>query len=385
LNPLKIIIPAFFIFTLVVLAYLYATALPIPLQNILPILPYVLAVAVLFMAIYFNLGHLFYLSLSCFVSWMLFEHGLLTEPITINLIIIAVTLSILVMGLLQEKGLLAAAWLRHLLIFFILLGTYALWKKPPQHLNFWLESAPLPVTWFNWTLLNQSTWFLALITLTSLAWLFIQQKKRQAFDALVILSSILILTHFTKDPLATAMTCNAGLFILLFSALQKSWQLAYVDALTKLPGRRALEEKLQRSLGIYALAMVDIDHFKSFNDSYGHDVGDDVLRMIAAKIGQVGGGGKAFRYGGEEFTVVFNNHGADEVKAHLQALIDTVAATPFVVNRRKSQQPKTVQVTISIGLTDSIHKANANQTIKVADEALYHAKKKGRNRLTVKT
>jgi diguanylate cyclase (GGDEF)-like protein len=194
-----------------------------------------------------------------------------------------------------------------------------------------------------------------------------------------------LLIHCVDNQLASNLICAASLLVLLFSTLQESWHLAYVDELTALPGRRALEERLQRSLGIYALAMIDIDHFKKFNDSYGHDVGDDVLRMIAAKIGQVKGGGKAYRYGGEEFTVVFSNHSADEIKSHLQDLIDTVAATPFVVNRRKSQKPTTVQVTISVGLTDSIHKTNTSQTIKVADEALYQAKRKGRNRLQIKT
>jgi diguanylate cyclase (GGDEF)-like protein len=92
----------------------------------------------------------------------------------------------------------------------------------------------------------------------------------------------------------------------------------------------------------------------------------------------------AYRYGGEEFTIVFPNHGADEIKSHLQDLIQAVANTPFVVNRRRGQKPQEVQVTISIGVTDSIGKADAASTIKTADQALYTAKKKGRNRLQMK-
>ena len=106
--------------------------------------------------------------------------------------------------------------------------------------------------------------------------------------------------------------------------------------------------------------------------------------MIAAKINQVAGGGKAYRYGGEEFTIVFNNHSADEIKPHLLAVIETIADTPFVVNRRQNQKPKAVQVTVSMGLTDSINHPDAEATIKTADQALYTAKKRGRNRLVTK-
>jgi len=365
-------------------AYVYFTALPTPLQNTIPNLPYILAVAVLLMAIYFNIGSLFYLGLICFFSWFVLSQGWLVSATTVNLTAVACILSLLALGLLTEKGLLSAAWLRHLIVIVIFTSLYVFATQPPLILDTLMATQVLPISWFDWTPLNQLTWGLSLLVGLILATTYMTQNKRQSLNGLIILIVILLLLSFRENDTASALICNGGLLVLLFSALQKSWHLAYVDALTALPGRRALEEKLQRSLGIYALAMLDVDHFKKFNDSYGHDVGDDVLRMIAAKINQVGGGGKAFRYGGEEFTVVFNNHSADEISTHLQTLIDVIAATPFVVNRRKKQKPKTVQVTISIGLTDSIQKANASETIKTADEALYQAKKKGRNRLHIK-
>jgi diguanylate cyclase (GGDEF)-like protein len=63
----------------------------------------------------------------------------------------------------------------------------------------------------------------------------------------------------------------------------------------------------------FTIAMLDIDHFKRFNDTYGHEVGDQVLKMVAAKLGQVRKGGRAFRYGGEEFALVFPNRSARTV------------------------------------------------------------------------
>lgn len=82
--------------------------------------------------------------------------------------------------------------------------------------------------------------------------------------------------------------------------------MAYQDELTSLPGRRALKEYLLKLGSEYTIAMFDIDHFKKFNDTHGHDVGDQVLRMVASKLATVSGRGKSFRYGGEEFTLVFS-------------------------------------------------------------------------------
>ena len=97
----------------------------------------------------------------------------------------------------------------------------------------------------------------------------------------------------------------AALTSLCISLAHEGFHMAFRDELTGLPGRRALNEKLQRMGRIYTLAMADVDHFKVFNDTHGHDVGDQVLRMVAAQLRRVSGGGHAYRYGGEEFTLVF--------------------------------------------------------------------------------
>lgn len=357
-----------------------------PVQHALLILPYILFAAVLLMALYFNLSGLFYCGLACFLGWFILNQSFIDDVLTINIVFIFSTITVCMIGLLAEKGLLTfAAWLSHLLVIMMSALSYGLSQQDPSGLRAWIFPELLPTAWFHWSPLRQSTWLIFILSVCTLTFVFVRFQKRQAYNALITLLALVLLFHWQHLPMASSLACGAGCLALLFSTLQKSWHLAYVDELTSLPGRRALEERLQRSLGIYALAMVDIDHFKKFNDSYGHDVGDDVLRMIAYKIGQVGGGGTAYRYGGEEFTIVFNNHSADEIKIYLQELIKAVADTPFVVNRRKNQKPKSVQVTISIGLSDSIHKANAAATIKTADQALYTAKKKGRNRLQLKS
>ncbi len=185
---------------------------------------------------------------------------------------------------------------------------------------------------------------------------------------------------------------TAGL-ILLAAVIETSHGMAFCDELTGLPARRALNESLLKVGRRYTVAMVDIDHFKKVNDRFGHDTGDQVLRMVAAKLGRVGGGGRPFRYGGEEFTILFPGKALAEALPYLEAVREAVQATGFTVRHparpRKPPEklPKRVGtqrlgVTVSIGVAGRQEDANRPaQVIKAADQALYRAKKTGRNRV----
>jgi len=185
----------------------------------------------------------------------------------------------------------------------------------------------------------------------------------------------------------------AGL-VLAVSVIETSYRIAYHDELTGLRGRRALREDLMKLGSQYAVAMVDIDHFKRFNDRYGHAVGDQVLRMVASTIKRGSGGGTAYRYGGEEFALVFPGKTAADVMPHLDALRKAVEATCFVLRgpdrpREKPEKPKSksgpqnaVLVTVSIGAADrDERRRRPEQVINAADKALYRAKNAGRNRV----
>jgi len=106
---------------------------------------------------------------------------------------------------------------------------------------------------------------------------------------------------FVLFPLI-ALTVNLSVIsaILLYSLYQLYWERAYIDELTGIPNRRSLNERLKRTDGSYSVAMIDIDHFKNMNDTYGHREGDNVLKFLAAHMGRVFGD-TVFRYGGEEF------------------------------------------------------------------------------------
>jgi len=148
----------------------------------------------------------------------------------------------------------------------------------------------------------------------------------------------------------------------------------------------------------YAVGMLDIDHFKRFNDRHGHDIGDQVLRLVGSRLGKVTGGGKAFRYGGEEFTVIFPSKGREDAYDHLEALRKEIEENRFTVRRvrlgrrrKQSESAKTkkdpkpltkLSVTVSIGVAERSDKnPTAEAVVKAADEALYRAKKRGRNRV----
>ncbi len=207
-----------------------------------------------------------------------------------------------------------------------------------------------------------------------------------------LLAAFLGLNAGTPSPAATVYLATAGL-ILALAVIETSHAMAYRDDLTGLPARRALSEALLRLGNTYAIAMVDVDHFKAFNDTYGHHVGDQVLRMVASRLARVSGGGKAFRYGGEEFAVLFPGATSEDALPHLETLRQEIEATAFAVRapgrpRRKPKQPpatgplKKVSITVSIGVAEpSARHSTPAAVIAAADQALYRAKAAGRNQV----
>ena len=185
--------------------------------------------------------------------------------------------------------------------------------------------------------------------------------------------------------------------VLVMSMLHESHRLAFRDQLTGVPGRRALEERLGSLTGGYIIAMADVDHFKQFNDQHGHDIGDQVLKLVAGRLAEVGGGGTAYRYGGEEFSVIFPGVALEEAEAHLEAIRESIEKYRMAVRgdnrpkqakeveklRRDGTPGKVLSVTISIGLAAPSKKhPTPRLVIQAADEALYRAKKAGRNRVS---
>jgi diguanylate cyclase (GGDEF)-like protein len=200
--------------------------------------------------------------------------------------------------------------------------------------------------------------------------------------------------------------------ILAASIIENSYLLAYHDELTTLPSRRAFNDALLRLQSPFSIAVVDIDHFKRFNDTYGHDTGDQVLRLVASCLSRVTGGGQAYRCGGEEFNILFPGKTTAEVVDHLERLRGIIESSEFRMrtgDRRQSARgpdrrnertsgrtrkghairqlvqekaPAPLSVTVSIGVaTGAKEESSPDRVLQAADKALYRAKANGRNRL----
>ena len=244
-----------------------------------------------------------------------------------------------------------------------------------------------------WIHLPYAANLLFLSALAALAYLF--YRREGIIEAGFFWALLAAFAGLVGSQTGSLYFATAGL-ILVIAVTEDSYGMAFRDELTGLPARRALQDALNRLDAEYVLALVDVDHFKEFNDHYGHDVGDQVLRMIAARLAKVTGGGKVYRYGGEEFTVVFPDKGTKDVMTHLDELREGVASTRFVIRgvdrpRRKPKSPRpakdsqeVVRITVSIGAAEpSTHRPTPQSVIEAADDALYRAKGAGRNRVSL--
>jgi GGDEF domain-containing protein len=172
-----------------------------------------------------------------------------------------------------------------------------------------------------------------------------------------------------------------------------TWRRAYLDELTGVPGRRAFEEAVRRLGRRYAIAMLDVDHFKRINDRYGHPVGDQVLRFIASRLQRLPFG-QAYRYGGEEFALIMRGKRAEGALALMEDLRQSIEGSTLTLRGKDRPDRKpgrrdrpaggrsALRFTVSIGLAqrDRTH-ATPQAVLKAADEALYRAKRAGRNRV----
>jgi two-component system cell cycle response regulator len=168
--------------------------------------------------------------------------------------------------------------------------------------------------------------------------------------------------------------------------VQLSLEMAITDQLTGLHNRRYMSRHLdnlvsgaQKTGKPLAFLIMDIDHFKSVNDTHGHDIGDEVLREFASRISaNIRGIDLACRFGGEEFVVVMPDTDMDFASTVAERLRKSVETNPFVISRA----PGKLNVTISIGIAASLNNGDtAEALLHRADQALYRAKREGRNRV----
>ena len=235
--------------------------------------------------------------------------------------------------------------------------------------------------------------FNLIVTLVSLLFIFLismlfeTQSQKAPFW---MLFAQMVPLLFLQESNYFILFCLVASWIAIAALVHDAYRMAYIDTLTGIPSRRALEERFLHIGSHYTIALGDIDFFKKFNDKFGHDVGDDVLKLVAKELTHVKNGGKAYRYGGEEFTILFSGKKKEECIMALEEVRDHIFRRGFVIRDKnrpekapKEKQPssnvKKERLSVSIGVALSSKGKTPHEIIKLADDALYKAKESGRN------
>ena len=264
----------------------------------------------------------------------------------------------------------------------------------PQALLMWLAEIRWPALHGAWMSLIQLSYPVFIAMFVLLSWQYWRKPRPLHAAQLVgLLGLFWMLPKTFILPFTLNIMCSQVMLMIAAAVAHEAYQMAFRDELTGLPGRRALNERMQRLGRNYVLAMSDVDHFKKFNDTHGHDVGDQVLRLVASKLSKISGGGRAYRYGGEEFALVFAGKTLEECMPHLEVIRESIASYNIQLRnqesrpqddkqgrqRRSGSGASSVSVTVSIGVAERVEQRTPEEVLKSADQALYSAKGAGRN------
>lgn len=362
-----------------------------PWQTVINELPYFLLLISAVLASQFNCSRLSYLAI-LLTLYYASQRGVFFTPDLLSpygdQVLLTGSLIITLFSLSKDRGLLSVHSIKRVigiaLCFVFAFG----WLEYLSNLG--LESeVKLP---FAISLMTKM--FVPLLVLSLVVSIYTVWRANSIDSAVAITLLIWLFNYYLPDELPLSLLLSMLAILYLTTVLIESYYLAYRDELTGLSSRRALNTLALSLSNHYSVAMVDIDHFKRFNDTYGHDVGDQVLRLIGSKLDKVGGGGRVFRYGGEEFVIIYAGKDAEVILPHLEELRRRIFNYHIVLRDEQRKQStksdrhasstirgRSVGVTISIGVAEHCVNDTFNQTIKRADKALYIAKKNGRNRI----
>ncbi|AHD12514.1 MULTISPECIES: GGDEF domain-containing protein [Pseudomonas] len=373
------------------------------LFNVLPTLVLLLGGA--YCAVYRRQRELF-LMLTVYIAYYLLDtqtdfyrdHGRVREDAAVIFHLVCLLLPTLfgLYGAWQERThLLQDLVARGAVLFAVGSVAVALEQSYPEALLTWLAEIRWPTLHGQWMSLIQMVYplFLGVFILLVVQYLR-APRPLHAAQVMGLLGIFWMLPQTFILPFTLNIMCSQVMLMIAAAVAHEAYQMAFRDELTGLPGRRALNERMQRLGRNYVIAMTDVDHFKKFNDTHGHDVGDQVLRLVASRLSKVTGGGRAYRYGGEEFALVFAGKTAEECVPHVEAVREVIANYVMHLRdqhnrpqddttgrqRRAGSSGGTVSVTISIGVAErQADHRNPEAVLKSADQALYSAKGAGRN------
>lgn len=396
----NLIVPAAFLIGVAVLS-LNLQYLPVLPETLWLIGPSVAIAITGTLALSYNRSRVFFVC-ALLAFCLAIEGQVMTAQLDELILVALVPLNIFVICQFHERGAFTFIGLMRLSLLLFEFAILIYWISLREPLSAELL-APLPAPIGSLFRFSPFSQLATLLFLVSFAGCLIVKAKDHTpiTQGLTTAMLAIVIGHAMSTENAWEIFVMAGSLYLAVCIIRDSYNMAYKDELTGLPHRRALNEQLLSLGNRYALAMVDVDHFKKFNDTHGHDVGDQVLQMVGMKIRQVGGGGKAFRYGGEEFSVVFPRMGKSDAFYYLDEVRKTIENYEMVIREKPREDPTTekseqkhrqrgsfrhaekkVSVTVSVGVADRADDGtDPDDVLKAADKALYSAKKKGRNQV----
>jgi len=370
----SLLVPCF-ILLVSVYASLYVGQLPPLWFSILPLLPLILASVAILLAWHFNKGRVLILVLLLLLPKL---YGDSDQQASLTAYLVVSCFCIALLGFVPERGFFNRFAVNRILFVLMLVSwCYAIERR-------WVSFAFLDQAFLNtgvsWSVVL--LWSILFISTSAIGVAWWLRGDTFLASGLISIVSLLIVSHLVTSDTQFDALLSAQLLLWIWFLLMESHRMAYLDDLTKLPGRRALNEQLAGLSKQYAIAMVDVDHFKKFNDTYGHDMGDKVLKSVAIQLKHFANPGRAFRFGGEEFTIVFRAKRLAEVEETLELVRENIEGALVEVFDPKKKQDLEVNVTVSLGVAFATTGESPESVLKRADEALYQSKKKGRNRIS---
>ena len=370
-------------------------------QSLLPSLPYVLLGIAALIALLVKHSRELSLTLTLAISYWVIQ-GFLQVPLDTRpagqiytLLSLLLPICLIALTAIDEKGWQHRRGIATLLLapMLLLIVSRLLTFAPEFYLQTsnQLFAAPL---WNTRLSLHAGSVHLA-ASLLSLVLILVRKQSIDSSLLGIALMSFVVFGWLQLPGISATLYCGMASLVVA-NQLRDLLNIGFRDELTQIGNRRSLLQSVKSAEPAYSIAIVDADHFKQINDKYGHDIGDQALQVIAAQLDKAGGGSRAFRYGGEEFCLLFKNKSAAETMTTLEALRESIADYKMII-RNKPARPKnpdtgrqkrgsnarqiTLRLTVSIGVADNRAQTSFDDTLKAADKALYRAKSNGRNRV----
>jgi GGDEF domain-containing protein len=376
---------------------------------VIAVIPYLVTITIIALGIFFNMSRLAAISLLMSMAYSYLSYLGLHDVIHHKAIAASfytslyLPVTVAILHRMDEAGIFNQRGAIKLAVVMIAVLGIIIFSSLPASVRWISQSSSVwvnpPVNWMPFP-------GLALVLLTcSAPFILIRNKTESPLMGIITTEALIVfligansshLAWNSHNKSAFMLLSGTGMLCLLIGCFENMWRHANIDELTDLPGRRSLKYQLARLSEEYTIALIDIDHFKKVNDTYGHKCGDDALRFIASIL-RSSGLGKVYRYGGEEFIIVMDGVKLKAGYGSIEYLREAICRRPFqiraairpVFGRRKrkeagAQDATTINMSVSIGIAKNRSASDdPNDVIAAADKALYRSKQDGRNRTTM--